>query len=84
MTKFLALTLYLLARRTLTLISSSAIIGCFQKVNYEKNLSYHLLFVESCRSFKKYAVLCGNNSVSVKRRNSLLFVANRYVKVTSK
>ena len=27
--KFLALTLYLLARTTLTLISSSAIIGCF-------------------------------------------------------
>ena len=31
--KFLALILYLLARITLTLISSSAITGCFKKVN---------------------------------------------------
>ena len=34
--KLLALTLYLLARITLTLISLSAIIGCFQNVNCEK------------------------------------------------
>ena len=34
MMKFLALTLYLLARITLTLISSSAIFGCFKKVNF--------------------------------------------------
>ena len=34
MIKFLALTLYLLARITLTLISSSAIIGCFKKVDF--------------------------------------------------
>ena len=34
--KFLALTLYLLARITLTLISFSAIIGCFQKLNIER------------------------------------------------
>ena len=33
--KLLALTLYLLARITLTLISSSAIIGCFQKLNFQ-------------------------------------------------
>ena len=32
MIKFLALTLHLLAKITLTLISFSAIIGCFQKV----------------------------------------------------
>ena len=32
--KFLALTLYLLVRRTLTLISSS-IIGCLQKLNFQ-------------------------------------------------
>ena len=35
MMKFLALTLYLLARITLTLISSSAIFGCFKKVNFQ-------------------------------------------------
>ena len=35
MMKFLALTLYLLARITLTLISSSAIIGCFKKVDFQ-------------------------------------------------
>ena len=39
MMKFLALTSYLLARITLTLISSFAITGCFHKVNfYEFNL----------------------------------------------
>ena len=37
--KFLALTLYLLARITLTLILSSAMIGCFQKVNCEKGIT---------------------------------------------
>ena len=35
MMKFLALTLYLLAGITLTLISSTAIIGCFQKANFQ-------------------------------------------------
>ena len=35
MMKFGALTLYLLARITVTLISSSVIIGCFQKVNFQ-------------------------------------------------
>ena len=35
MMKFFALTLYLLARITLTLISSSSIIGCFQNVNFQ-------------------------------------------------
>ena len=33
--KFLALTLYLCARIISTLISSSAIIGCFRKVNFQ-------------------------------------------------
>ena len=36
MMKFLALALYLLARITLTLISNSAITGCFQKVNFQE------------------------------------------------
>ena len=35
MMKFLALTLYFLARITLTWISSPAIIDCFQKVNFQ-------------------------------------------------
>ena len=35
MMKFLALTSYLLARITLTLISSFAFAGCFQKVNFQ-------------------------------------------------
>ena len=35
MMKFFALTLYLLASITLTLISSSSIIGCFQNVNFQ-------------------------------------------------
>ena len=34
MMKVIALIFYLLARITLTLISSSAIIGCFKKVNF--------------------------------------------------
>ena len=36
MMKFLALTLYLATRITLTLISSPAIVGCFRKVNFEE------------------------------------------------
>ena len=36
MMKFLALTLYLLARITLTLILSSAITGFFQKLNFQE------------------------------------------------
>ena len=39
MVKFLALSLYLLARITLTLISSSAIIDHFQKVNFQKGIN---------------------------------------------
>ena len=35
MIKFLALTLYLVVRITLTLISSPAIIGCFRKINFQ-------------------------------------------------
>ena len=35
MMKFLALTSYLLARITLTLMSSFAITSCFQKVNFQ-------------------------------------------------
>ena len=35
MMKFLALTLYLVVRIALTLISTPVIIGCFQKINFE-------------------------------------------------
>ena len=35
MMKFLAMTLYLLARTALTLISSPVIIGCFRKVGFQ-------------------------------------------------
>ena len=69
MMKFFALILYLLARITLTLVSSSAITGCFQKFNIPGfnvvilnfDLPSALLYF-SCKLFKKYAVLCGNNS----------------------
>ena len=40
--KFLALTSYLLARITLTLISSFAITSCFQKVNFPRFKLVHL------------------------------------------
>ena len=60
MMKFLALTLYLLARITLTLISSSAIISCFQKDNFQGiNLvtqNFELpsaFFYASCELFEK-------------------------------
>ena len=53
--KFLALTLYLVARITLTLISSPAIIGCFWKdfnlviCSFESSA----FSSESCQSFEK-------------------------------
>ena len=78
-----------LARITLTLILSSAIFGCF---NFEKGINLVIkdfelssaFSYESCQSFKKLAILCGNNSVSVKIRDSLICVTNRCIKVTSK
>ena len=58
--KFLAWTLYLLARITLALISSSAITGCFQKVNSQGfnlvilNLELPSVFLyASCELFEK-------------------------------
>ena len=74
--KLLALNLYLLARITLTLISSSTITGCFQNVIFQGfnlvilNFELPTAFLyASCELFEKYAVLCGNNSVLVKIRN---------------
>ena len=89
--KFLALTSYLLARITLTLISSFAITGCFQKVNFQGfnlvilNFELPSAFLYALYElFERWAVLCGNNSVLVKIRDSLLCVTNRCIKVTSK
>ena len=91
MMKFLALTFYFLARIILTLISSSAITDCFQKVNFQGFnfviLSFELpsaFLYASCELFEKQAVLCGNNSVLLKIRDSLLCVTNRCIEVTTK
>ena len=81
-TKFLALTWDLLAKRTLTLMSSFAITGCFQKVNFQ-DLPSAFLFTSS-ELFEKICCLCENNSVLVKIRGSLLCATNRCIKVTSK
>ena len=82
--KFLALISYLLARITLTLISSFAITGCFQKVNFQGFnfviLKFALLsafLYVLCELFEK----CRNNSVLVKIRDSLLCVTNRCIKL---
>ena len=80
--KFLALTSDLLDKRTLTLMSSFAITGCFQKVNFQ-DLPSAFLFT-SCELFEKISCLCENNSVLVKIRDSLLYATNRCIKVTSK
>ena len=91
MMKFLALTFYLLARITLTLISSFAITGCFQKFNFQGfnlvvlNFKLPSAFLYAlCELFEIEAVLCQNNSVLVKVRDSLFCVTNGCIKVTSK
>ena len=70
MMKLLALTSYLLARITLTLMSSFAITSCFQKVNFQTFnlviLNFELpsaFLYELCELLGKRAVLCENNSV---------------------
>ena len=70
MMKFLALTSHLLARITLTLISSFAITVCFQKVNFQ-GFNLVILNFELPSAFlyalgellEQEAVLCGNYSV---------------------
>ena len=91
MKKFLALTLDLLARISLTLISSVAITGYFQKVNFQRFKSVILNFelpstflYALCELFEKWVVLCVNNSVLVKIRDNLLGVTNHCIKLTSK
>ena len=79
--KFLALTLYLLVRITLTLISSPSIVGCFRKINFQGfNLSHlhsRVCHVSCPKNMWKYTVL-------VKIRESLLCVTNRSIKVARK
>ena len=89
--KFLALTQYLLARITLTLISSSDIIFCFQKVNFQGFNLVILNFEFSsailvCVSelFEKQSVSCKKYSVLVQIRENLLCVTNRCIKITGK
>ena len=89
--EFLSLIADVLTRLKLTLISSFAITGCFQKVNFQGFNLVILNFVfpyallhASCQLFEKQAVLCENNSVLLKIRDSLLSVTNRCIKVTSK
>ena len=70
MMKFLALTSYLFATITLTLMSSFAITSCFQKADFQ---AFHLVilnfelpsafFYALCELLEKQTVLCGNNSV---------------------
>ena len=70
MMKFLALISYLLARITLTLMSSFAITSCFQKVNFQ-TFNLVILNFELPSAFlyalgellEQEAVLCGNYSV---------------------
>ena len=83
MMKFLALTLYLLARVTLTLISSFAITSCFQKVNFQ---AFNLLILNFelpsaflyvlCELFEKWAVLYGYNSVLMKITDSFSIITS--------
>ena len=89
--KFLALTFYLLARITLTLISSFTITACFEKFNFQGfnlvvlNFKFpSAFFYALCELFEIEAVLCQNNSVLVKVRDSLFCVTNHCIKVTSK
>ena len=91
MMKFLAWTSDLLARITLTLISSFDITDCFQKVDFQGFNSVILNFqlpsafwYALYELFKKEVVLSGNNSVSVKLRDSFLFVTNSCIKITTK
>ena len=85
----LTLTLHLLARVTLTLISSPAIIGC-QKVNFQGfnlvkwNFQSSAFLSVSCELFKKIGYFMRKYSVLVKIRESFLYVTNHCIKVTSK
>ena len=91
MIKLSALTLNLLARITLTLIASSTIIACFQKVNF-KGLNViwviwsYVICILVCIMWVIRNMSCcmWKYSVLVKIRESLLCVTNRCIKVISK
>ena len=54
MMKFLALTLYLVVRITLTLISSPDMLGCFRKINFQGfNLESSAFLRVSCELSEK-------------------------------
>ena len=86
--KFLALTLYLVARITLTLISSPAIIGCFRKVSQWFNLvigNFQLsAFLRVMWVIRKISCFAWKYSVFGKTRESLLCATNRCIKVAVK
>ena len=85
--KFLALTLYLLATITLTLISSSAITRSFQNVCCQRfslviwNFEFPSPFLYALVSYSKNNLFY---NVLVKIRDSLLCVTNHCIIVTSK
>ena len=77
----LALTSDLLVRIIRTLISSFAITGCFQKVNFQGfnlvtlNFGLQSPFLYAlCELLQKQAFLCGNDNALVKFSDSLLRV----------
>ena len=85
--EFLSLTADLLTRIKLTLISSFAAV--FKKSIFRDLVILNFVFPyallhASCQLFEKQAVLCENNSVLLRIRDSLLSVTNRCIKVTSK
>ena len=92
-TRMMALTLYLFTRITLALISSSAIIVCFQKVNfYVSNLVISNFELPSTFLYALVGLISSVNSlfyvkkysVSVKPRDILLCLTNCCINVTSK
>ena len=88
MMKFLVLTLYLVARITLTLISSCAIIGYFWKVNFQgfNLVRWNFICTLECVMWviRKIGCFMWKYSVLLKIRKSLRCVTNHCIKVTSK
>ena len=83
--KFLALTLYLLARITLNFKQQRITLNFqgFNLVILNFELPFAFLYT-SYELFEKWVVLCRNNSVLMKIRDTLIFVTNCCTKVTGK